>query len=72
MLRNVFLNLPEYVPFIMIFAGIALLILIIVTGYVKAPPDKAYIISGLRRTGSCRPSVFSLCRSSCFSGSTSC
>ncbi|MEY8353118.1 SPFH domain-containing protein [Lachnospiraceae bacterium 54-53] len=35
------------------FAGlvivIALVILIVVTGYVKAPPDMAYIISGLRR-----------------------
>ena len=36
-------------PLILAFIGIALLILIISTGYVKAPPDKAFIISGLRR-----------------------
>ena len=35
------------VPLIIIAA--ILLIIIIVSGYVKAPPDKAYIISGLRR-----------------------
>ena len=32
----------------LIFIGIAL-ILLAVMGYVKAPPDQAYIISGLRR-----------------------
>ena len=49
MLNNVFSNVQGAAPLIMIFAGILLLILIIATGYVKAPPDKAYIISGLRR-----------------------
>ena len=29
--------------------GVILLLLIIITGYIKAPPDTAYIISGLRR-----------------------
>ncbi len=33
----------------LIVVGVILLIIIIVTGYVKAPPDRAYIISGLRR-----------------------
>lgn len=32
-----------------IIAGIVLLIIIIVSGYCKAPPDEAYIISGLRK-----------------------
>ena len=35
---------------IMIFAIIAVLIMVIVAGYVKAPPDRAYIISGMRKT----------------------
>ena len=35
---------------IMIFAIIAVLIMVIVAGYVKAPPDRAYIISGIRKT----------------------
>ena len=30
--------------------GAILLMIIIATGYVKAPPDKAYIISGIRKT----------------------
>ena len=34
---------------ITIFAIIAVLIMVIVAGYVKAPPDRAYIISGIRR-----------------------
>ncbi|MBP5414734.1 MAG: flotillin family protein, partial [Lachnospiraceae bacterium] len=34
---------------IAIFLVIALIILIIVTGYVKAPPDKAFIISGWKK-----------------------
>ena len=34
---------------IAIFLIIALIILIIVTGYVKAPPDKAFIISGWKK-----------------------
>jgi len=35
--------------FILIASGVFLLIIILTTGYVKAPPDYAYIISGLRR-----------------------
>ena len=35
------------IPLIIIV--VILLIIIIISGYVKAPPDKAYIISGLRR-----------------------
>lgn len=34
---------------ILIGAGIVLLIIILATGYIKAPPDTAYIISGLRK-----------------------
>ncbi|MBQ5487260.1 MAG: flotillin family protein [Clostridia bacterium] len=34
---------------ILIAAGIALLAAIVMSGYVKAPPDKAYIISGFKR-----------------------
>ena len=34
---------------IVVVVAIALLILIIATGYVKAPPDKAFIISGLKK-----------------------
>ncbi|MBO7710631.1 MAG: flotillin family protein [Lachnospiraceae bacterium] len=49
MLNNVFSNVNGAAPLIIVFAGILLLVLIIATGYVKAPPDKAYIISGLRR-----------------------
>jgi flotillin len=32
-----------------IIAGIIMLIIIVVSGYCKAPPDEAYIISGLRK-----------------------
>ncbi len=42
------MNIP-ILPTILIVAGIILLIVIIVTGYIKAPPDTAYIISGLRK-----------------------
>ena len=49
MLHNVLHSATSYFPVIMVFAGIALLMLVIATGYVKAPPDKAFIISGLRR-----------------------
>ncbi|MDO4623007.1 MAG: SPFH domain-containing protein [Eubacteriales bacterium] len=38
------------VSIIPVFVLIALLVLVIATGYVKAPPDKAFIISGLRKT----------------------
>jgi flotillin len=36
-------------PILLLFALIALIVLIIVAGYVKAPPDKAFIISGIRK-----------------------
>lgn len=36
-------------PIILIAAAVLLLIIILATGYIKAPPDMAYIISGLRR-----------------------
>ncbi len=39
----------EYLGFIGIPAGIILLIVIICLGYVKAPPDQAFLISGLRK-----------------------
>ena len=34
----------------LIVAAVAAVIAIIVSGYVKAPPDKAYIISGIKKT----------------------
>lgn len=37
-------------PFILIGVGVLLVILILVTGYVKAPTDKAYVISGLSKS----------------------
>ncbi|MFV0392992.1 MAG: flotillin family protein [Coprobacillaceae bacterium] len=40
------LNLPT----IIIIAVAILIIIIVATGYVKAPPDKAYIISGFRKS----------------------
>lgn len=36
-------------PTILIAVGVILLIIILATGYIKAPPDTAYIISGLRK-----------------------
>ncbi len=36
-------------PIILIAAAALLLIIILATGYIKAPPDMAFIISGLRR-----------------------
>lgn len=42
--------LESILPVIPVIAIIALVILVIVAGYVKAPPDKAFIISGIRRT----------------------
>ncbi len=41
--------LKEHLGVIGIAAGIVLLIIIIVTGCCKAPPDEAYIISGLKK-----------------------
>lgn len=42
------MNIP-IIPTILIVGGIILLIIILATGYIKAPPDTAYIISGLRK-----------------------
>lgn len=42
------MNMP-IIPTILIVAGVILLIIILATGYIKAPPDTAYIISGLRK-----------------------
>ena len=49
MLNNLFSNGGNLTTLILIFAAIILLVLIIAAGYVKAPPDKAFIISGLRK-----------------------
>jgi len=38
-----------YLPYIGIAAAVLLIAYIIASGYVKAPPDKAFIISGLKR-----------------------
>ena len=42
--------LEKYLPFIPVAAVVLFLILVLATGYVKSPPDKAFIISGLRKT----------------------
>ena len=41
-------TMVSFVALIPILVAVLLLALIIAAGYVKAPPDKAYIISGLR------------------------
>ncbi|MGN0633994.1 MAG: SPFH domain-containing protein [Oscillospiraceae bacterium] len=41
--------ITDHLSTIGIIAGIVLLIIIIVSGYCKAPPDEAYIISGLKK-----------------------
>ena len=43
------MDLQVYLPYIVGAIVIILLILIVTIGYVKAPPDTAYIISGLRK-----------------------
>ena len=40
-----------FAAFWWVFVLIALLILVVVMGYVKAPPDQAYIISGVKKEG---------------------
>lgn len=37
-------------PYLPIIIPILVILLILLMGYVKAPPDQAYIISGLRKT----------------------
>lgn len=39
----------SHIPQLGIAAGVVLLIIIIISGYCKAPPDEAYIISGLQK-----------------------
>ena len=39
------------IPTILIGFGILILFIILSSGYVKAPPDQAYIISGMRKEG---------------------
>ncbi|WP_034466592.1 flotillin family protein [Butyrivibrio proteoclasticus] len=39
----------DFVTYLPIFALILVIIMVIVAGYVKAPPDRAFIISGLRK-----------------------
>lgn len=39
----------DMVTIIIIAAAVLLFLLILITGYIKAPPDTAYIISGIRR-----------------------
>ena len=41
--------MPDLFPVIIAAVAILVLIIIILTGYLKAPPDTAYIVSGLRR-----------------------
>ena len=41
--------LGDMLPFIPIVFIVAVLVLVIVCGYVKAPPDRAFIISGLKK-----------------------
>ena len=54
-----FLNLPANpITLILIAVAVILVIVILATGYLKAPPDTAFIISGLRK-GS--PQLLSQC-----------
>lgn len=39
----------EWGTIIPIAAGVVLLLIVLITGYLKSPPDTAYIISGLRK-----------------------
>ena len=40
----------DRITILIVLAAIAAVIGIVVSGYVKAPPDKAYIISGMKKT----------------------
>ena len=42
-------DIQSYLPYIIGAVAIILLPLIVTIGYVKAPPDTAYIMSGLRK-----------------------
>ena len=42
--------MPENIfPLLPIIAAVVVVIVIVMLGYVKAPPDQAYIISGLKK-----------------------
>lgn len=41
--------LSKILPFVPIVIGVALILIILATGYLKAPPDVAYVISGIRK-----------------------
>ena len=41
--------LYNILPFIPAIIAAILVLVIVLTGYVKSPPDKAYIISGIRK-----------------------
>ena len=41
--------ITAFVPYLFIFVLVVLLLVIVLTGYVKAPPDMAFIISGARK-----------------------
>lgn len=43
------MDIQTYLPYIAGAVIIILILLIVTIGYVKAPPDTAYIISGLRK-----------------------
>lgn len=43
------MDIQTYLPYIAGAVVIILILLIVTIGYVKAPPDTAYIISGLRK-----------------------
>lgn len=59
--------MPDLFPTIIAVVAILVLIIIILTGYLKAPPDTAYIVSGLRRRWS---SESPASKSRCLSGWT--
>ena len=41
----------ENLGMIGIVIGVVIIVLIVISGYCKAPPEEAYIIAGLRRRG---------------------
>ena len=43
------MELLQYLPILGVVIGVVLLIIILASGYVKAPTDKAFIISGLKK-----------------------
>ena len=43
--------MKELIRFLPILLGVAAVVVVLLTGYVKSPPDQAYIISGLKKNG---------------------